>query len=538
MSYFSIATTAFSNYESTEYPRQSWEQSLGGMSPVTPIDNRESRSKAKGILAMLFAEFDNVTGPVVAHQWPTDFISSLDSAKEMGLYGTYLIPHEALSGHICTWTHGQRTFLTYPVTYEDPKYFRNQYRTNLIFVFDIGVEIKPYKKVIQRVSQALQTLEKDCEWISTQSRSTVLCNAKDPAQENETPPIVSESAPCDERHILSLFRQIYEGLNTSDRAVVVIDDGCILAFQYFPQVPDPPVVNAWDVPIVVSMPRASEMESCDLTLQMLVPIINNRSTVASYASTLDIPIDRCCLALRHLIYVGVVHLIDVFQYSNMYVLVPDVFAMFSSSVSQSEKPDNHSLSLKYVSKNPDEPVSMTALIKFYQGFSFDVASAQEGQMSGGHRSLNVYRQPESSATFKRVDAVLQSVEDQLSLRNSVSFPAAERSERKLQKWRSDWREEVQRRLYPRNAVAFGILQGFLRRVHEIPIYDSHKAARHPNEKSRLQETEECQPLYNILAAAKGRCVDDICVSLTLSTGRPWCRADVMAFRNCCNILLK
>ena len=517
--------------------------SFGGMSPVTPIE-KESRVSSK-IQAMLFAEFDNINGPVVAHQWPTDFIGSLEEAKEMGLYGTYLIPHEALSGHICTWAHGQRTFLTYPVTYENPKYFRNQYRTNLIFVFEVGIDIKPYKNVIKRISQALQTLEKDCEWVSRQSRSTVLSNGKNDKDTNAIPHTDSDSSTAvssttiksEQMHMLRLFQLIVEGLNTRNQAVVKINPGCILAFKYFPQVPDPPKVNAWDVPMIVSLPCVVEMEAWDLALQMIVPLVDNRSTVASYASALDIPIERCCLAVRHLVYVGFVILVDVFQYSNLYTLVPDVFAQYCNSVSQTDKPDNV-LSLKYVSRQSEDPISMSALIRFYQGFAVDVSNnnhhdAQVGIV--GARGLHLYRQPEVPAPFKRVDVILKSIENQLTIRQSMT---QERSERKLQKWRSDWREEVQRRLYPRHAIAYGILQGFLKRVHEIPIYDSQKATRHPNEKSRLQDTKECQPLYNILAAAKGRCIDDICVTLTHSTGRPWCRADVMAFKNCCNILLK
>ena len=87
-------------------------------------------------------------------------------------------------------------------------------------------------------------------------------------------------------------------------------------------------------------------------------------------------------------------------------------------------------------------------------------------------------------------------------------------------------------------MAFGVLSGFLRRVHEMPVFDSHRAAQHPLDRRRLQATEEFKPLYDILAGAKGRCVDDICVTLTQSTSRHWSRRDVMQFADCCNVLLK
>ena len=444
----------------------------------TPVDSADlpvweslrPEERGLGLKAILFAEFHNVHGPIVASQWPEEFLPQTDSAKErlettkdMGLYGTFLIPHEALSGHLCTWSHGRHTFLTCPVTYEDPKYFRNQYRTNLIFVFESTALVQPFHSVIRRVSQSFQVLERDFEWVSRQSKTSTLhkkgdtAGQKAAAQPTESTPSAqrddavldaeAESQHCadvdeplvksgsthvddvvgdagDMPSIGQVLRQIGEGLNTNHEAVIEMGRGEVLTFKYFPPIADPPEVHPWQVPVVVSVPSPEDVSEWDLALKMIVPRVNDKTTVAVLAHILGMPVQSCCFAVRHLVYYGYVKMIDVFQYSNIYRLFPNAFAPFSvSKIDQS--------ALVYCSKDPADPISPVALINFFQAFG---AQADDKVFKEGWGGGGALRE------FKRVETVLMCFDDK------YVGGAYSASERKLDKWRNEWRSDTAKKL--------------------------------------------------------------------------------------------
>eukprot|EP01063_Lacrimia_lanifica_P015773 TRINITY_DN22438_c0_g1_i1.p2 TRINITY_DN22438_c0_g1~~TRINITY_DN22438_c0_g1_i1.p2 ORF type:complete len:611 (+),score=238.83 TRINITY_DN22438_c0_g1_i1:93-1925(+) len=542
--------------------------SAGGVSSTSPEDDPSTPPPGLGLKAILFAEFDNIHGPQVVHQWPENFVSDQpgNTAKEIGLYGTYLIPHEALSGHVCVWTHGTWTYLTYPETFEDAKFFRNQYRTNLIFVFDAGrVEIEPFRSIIRRVSQAFQILERDFEWLSRQSKTAPLKAARTDAdipptpnrgtaagaagaavpedaaaaaagpapteadaaaaEDAEAPAAAPSSSIGDMPPITTVLRRLVEGLNTNHEAVVDfgVNNGVILSFKYFSPMPAPPEIDPWDVPVLIHLPSDDDISEMDLALQWILPRIDNVRSVAVIANVLGMPVASCCVAVRHLAYHGIIKVIDIFQNSNIYTLAPSPFAAFSTTVAGTPL----DWTCRYCSRDVNDPISLVALLSFFQAFGcqpLDPGARSDAGLAG----------------LKRVEAVLRYFDD-LPGANAVytgRHGAGASEKAKLEKFRSEWRDELRKKLSVRHAIAFGVFSGFLKRVHEIPVYDSHKASKAPDDRRRLQETEEFKPLYDILAGANGRSVDDICLTLTLTTRRPWARADIMAFEKCCNILLK
>ena len=495
ISCFALSSTETAGYL-TETPAST--QSMSPVFPLTPVASENSLVKQHddiGLRAILFAEFNNVHGPMVAYQWPENFIPRTDSAKErlettkdMGLYGTFLIPHEALSGHLCSWTHGRYTFLTCPVTYEDPKYFRNQYRTNLIFAFDSHAQIKPFHSVIRRVSQSFQMLERDFEWVSRQSKTATLTRGDAPTDTpsrsdksgdkngigapsellgKSRPSVVSledallqtpvpaagaeDAAPAggqqaaagddcgasmgpiaDMPSISQVLKEVGEGLCNNNEAVIELGRGEILTYKYFPPIPCPPEVQPWDVPVQLHTPENTG--EWDLALQMIIPRVDGRRTVAAIAHLLDMPVQACCYAVRHLVYYGFVRTIDVFQYSNIYTLIPRTFAHFCG---QRVRDPNV---LRYVSRDPTDPIAIVPLIQFYQVFG---AHSQDSYAF----ALDV---PGALDEFKRVETVVRLFGEQHGSSGGM-WRGAERGERKLGKWRSEWRDEVQKKLSVRHA---------------------------------------------------------------------------------------
>eukprot|EP01064_Diplonema_japonicum_P018211 TRINITY_DN2689_c0_g1_i4.p1 TRINITY_DN2689_c0_g1~~TRINITY_DN2689_c0_g1_i4.p1 ORF type:complete len:484 (+),score=135.32 TRINITY_DN2689_c0_g1_i4:722-2173(+) len=421
--------------------------------------------------AILFAEFDNVHGPVIAHQWPLDFIPQgdcardrMETAQDLGLYGTYLIPHEALSGHISTWTHGLHTFLSYPTTFQDPKYFRNVYRSNLIFVFpSTGSDHVAYHSVIRRVSQAFQMLERDFEWVSRQSRTATLApKTRDPpdmptpnkevkrdeeglgsSTSYEDMMAVDEEprGVVDMLSITDVLQLLVDGLNERNEVVIPFDkNGVILTFKVFARIPDPVEVNTWDVPILLHKPSQDEISDWDLSLQMIVPILSDQRfgnrTVAVIAHALSMSPATCCFAVRHLVYFGYVRTIDIFQYSNYYTLVPHSFAVLASGTVDS-------YALRFVSCDASDPVSQVSLTNFYQSFGMNPLHNPVYHRHGAHCDTT------RSSGYKRVQEVLQYLDD--GIQGGQVAGRVDRAERRFERWRTEWKTDLKERLSVRHA---------------------------------------------------------------------------------------
>ena len=82
--------------------------------------------------AILYSEFDNVTGPKLVYQHPPRFLSDavFDSISD------YLITTQELCGSIIRVRASGRQVLSYPLRIEDDRYDRNALLFNVAFALD------------------------------------------------------------------------------------------------------------------------------------------------------------------------------------------------------------------------------------------------------------------------------------------------------------------------------------------------------------------------------------------------------------------
>eukprot|EP01062_Namystynia_karyoxenos_P035788 TRINITY_DN2612_c0_g2_i1.p2 TRINITY_DN2612_c0_g2~~TRINITY_DN2612_c0_g2_i1.p2 ORF type:complete len:719 (+),score=246.18 TRINITY_DN2612_c0_g2_i1:116-2272(+) len=348
--------------------------------------------------------------------------------------------------------------------------------------------------------------------------------------------------------IAEVLRQMMDGLNTQQECIVDIDESNQLTVKYFPHIPSPKEVNSWDVPILFTCPLREDLAEWDMALRHIVERTDGKRTVASIAMETQMPLSNACHAVRHLVFYGVVDTIDAFQWSNIYELDA---ACYASWIKEVQGVDGRGVTqaaddaAAFVSRE-GHAASVEALMCFYRQFGMRSDASTRRRAPPQH--LQTVEQV--CHEFDRAAQQAQSQEPRGQEAHGHGNDASRRGRRtarrlreceieKYNSWRKRTVDSIQDCICPRWAVAYGVLRGLLRRVHEVPIYDSAKAAGAPCEKQALEEGNGA--LYDMLS--QGRCIDDICTQLNVDcmqryhkgeTPEPqqWSRADVMRFDSC------
>jgi hypothetical protein len=94
--------------------------------------------------------------------------------------------------------------------------------------------------------------------------------------------------------------------------------------KLFPAHPNPPPVKSWHVPIAKVKLAEIVDDRWDLTLKKIIPFIDGINDVRRIASKADVSIDLTKIALQHLLYYKTVLMLDMFMFSNIYVIMPGI----------------------------------------------------------------------------------------------------------------------------------------------------------------------------------------------------------------------
>ncbi|XP_013147207.1 PREDICTED: nitrogen permease regulator 2-like protein, partial [Papilio polytes] len=267
------------------------------------------------IRCIFLGEFHPVAGPKIACQFPEDFISKdlFDSLS------TYIIPKPILQKKNITFNAPAHKILGYPIYLKSPRYPRNVYVFNLCFVCDNWSRTVQYEPVVKKLGEHLITLEEESAFVSGGS----------------------SRLPTFLAHLL------YD-LNTY-RKTTVTEGDTIIHVKVTEIRNDPSPVNDHDVPVLVAsigQPRPGTSRNSqvasdstddisdgldnqqpmeiytnsnwDLTTKQLLPYINGYYHVAKIAAKVNVEKTLVKACIRNLVYYGVVKLIPLLKFSNMY----------------------------------------------------------------------------------------------------------------------------------------------------------------------------------------------------------------------------
>eukprot|EP00128_Syssomonas_multiformis_P018811 Colp12_sorted_trinity150504_noHs@35256 len=279
------------------------------------------------IKCILFCEFHHIAGPRIWHQTPEGYVSRefFDSIHE------YLITKPQLSGHLLTLMAFGHKVVGYPVIIENKKYQRNALMFNVAFVFDPSTSTEKYEPVIRKIARYFTCLEVESEYISREETKA---------------------------NIPVIIQRILNDLNSSGKSTIVANDANTMYLQIFPVLPDPPAVYDHKVPIFITEVSSMCIRAWDLTMQQVWPYINGIDHVKRIAKKADVEIALVRKCMQHLLYYNIITLVDVFQYSNIYMVTSSINRLLDDPVVQQE-------CAEYITKSGRPAASPAAIFALY-----------------------------------------------------------------------------------------------------------------------------------------------------------------------------
>ncbi|PKX89502.1 nitrogen permease regulating protein NPR2 [Aspergillus novofumigatus IBT 16806] len=356
----------------------------------------------------------------------------------------FVIPRQELCGNLIqVCTNGYR-ILGYPICMKSLRYDRNEFIFNFCLVLAEEEDFSSYKSVVQKLADLMHGLEEQNGFLSR------------------------DHSKSGEGKVYSLCETLMEDLNNYCECMIPIDELNTLNIKLFPVYPAPPQVRAWQVPLFTVRYQAFMDENWDLTMQRIVPHINGVNSIRIISILADTDFSLTCRAIRHLLYYGCLFLLDIFSFSAIYAPT----AQFSSTIASDEEMQRECA--RYVntlfapsltghgSTNAAAPpsASTSALSPAAHGLTNAHVSGIPGNLVG----LSKYdpdsvwpRRPRPHATPpppEMVDGV-GIVELYASLKQGQSV--------------RQWYAQNSRKLAHidiRRFITFGIIKGFLYRVHK------------------------------------------------------------------------
>ncbi len=256
------------------------------------------------------------------------------------------------------------------------------------FVLRAHADPTPYEPILRKLALTLHAMEVESEFL--------FCADK-------------------KAHLGLILGKVLADLNAHNECLLTLDEANLLSLKLTRVVQEPPLVGDHEVPVFLRDAAVLKSLDWDLALRQVIPHIDGIKYAKRLALDAEMDVDCAKAALRTLVYYDFVALIDIFQFSNIYVATEAFFAFARHTALQQE-------CQRFVAK----------------------------QAAGGEEE-------------EEAQPLLPNVEDVLRL-YSACRPETTLAEVLLA------HKEKMERIDPRRLVTFGVVYGFLRRVHRYPVY--------------------------------------------------------------------
>ncbi|KDQ17467.1 hypothetical protein BOTBODRAFT_105417, partial [Botryobasidium botryosum FD-172 SS1] len=209
----------------------------------------------------------------------------------------YVIPKPQISGRLVHCNTPRHRILGFPVVLRDARYTRHTLRFNLCFVFDRWADVSCYEPIVRKCARVLTECEKESSFLTSPSGS---------------------------QKLYQIIEQLYEDLNSYSETSIYIDGFNSLELKIFPFYPNPPEVDDWQVPIALLNLERRRDRNWDLAITKVCPHINGVNHVRKIAELADVSPEATRLCMQHLLFYQCIMMVDIFQFSNMYTLTPSI----------------------------------------------------------------------------------------------------------------------------------------------------------------------------------------------------------------------
>ncbi|XP_005992726.1 GATOR complex protein NPRL2 isoform X2 [Latimeria chalumnae] len=283
------------------------------------------------IECIFFSEFHPTLGPKITYQVPEEYISRelFDTVQ------VYVITKPELQNKLITVTAMGKKLIGCPVCIEHKKYSRNALLFNLGLVCDAKAKTCALEPIVKKLSGYLTTLELESGFISNEESK---------------------------QKLVWIMSVLLERLNASGECTLPIDESNTIHLKVIEQRKDPPVVQEYDVPVFTECKEDFFRSQWDLTTQQILPYIDGFRHIQKISAEADVELNLVRIAVQNLLYYGVVTLVSIFQYSNVYCTTPRVQDLVDDKTLQEE-------CLLYVTKQGHKRASLREVFQLFCGLA-------------------------------------------------------------------------------------------------------------------------------------------------------------------------
>ncbi|KAL8815584.1 MAG: hypothetical protein Q9223_005290 [Gallowayella weberi] len=282
------------------------------------------------------------------------------------------------------------------------------------------------------------------------------------------------SAP-DTGKIYALCEILLEDLNNYSESMIPIDDSNTLNIKLFPTYPPPPPLHPHHVPLSTVQLESLTDPNWDLTMLRVLPHINGVNSVKQISLLADADYKLVRKAIEHLLYYGCLLLLDIFSFSASYAPTAELVSLVEDVDMQDE-------CARYVALPSIE----------------GSATVSHASPINGLELVELYLKLRQGQTVKSYYIENSNIMDKLDVRRFITF---------------------------------GVIKGFLYRVHRYAIATSQisrgkgerkirsrqKPNRLPNVALSTDDTDSDPHLLDLERFLDGtHCFDEICTELMIS----------------------
>ncbi|KAF2666605.1 nitrogen permease regulator 2 [Microthyrium microscopicum] len=452
------------------------------------------------IKAIFFARFHPEKGPRVLHQVPEgaivpghDISDEQSTLFDFSSVSPLIIPGQEFCDRLITVCTNHYRIIGFPVCVEHSRYFRNQFIFNFCLVLEDDAEFSGYVTIVRKLATLFRNLEEQSMFLSKEENDELweAVTSNDTAIDDS----ISEDTKVSQKSphfvlggkIYALREMIFEDLNNYCECMIPIDDSNTINLKIFPTRPPPPPIYAWHVPLS-TVQLAHLANSSDLTLSRIIPHIDGIASVAQIAQLADTDLHLTRKAIAHLLYYNCVILLDIFQYAAIYAPTADFGVFVDDSAAQDE-------ALRYV------------CVGQYRRLT-------DSEIGGGATSGErwAWRSNESGLDRARLVELYAGLQQGLTLKSWCLRNTA-----------------MLLGLDVRRFITFGVIKGFLYRVHKYVVLDGSASIENARPKDITSKVVNWRDLKrrgsdssDTADLSLGRyldgmhCFDEICTELQLS----------------------
>eukprot|EP00668_Euglena_longa_P000588 GGOE01000720.1.p1 GENE.GGOE01000720.1~~GGOE01000720.1.p1 ORF type:complete len:469 (-),score=130.91 GGOE01000720.1:42-1448(-) len=309
------------------------------------------------IRAVLFAEFDVEKGPIISHCYPHHYVDERLQQQLKNL----LIPKPILYNHKMCFSFDNLLFIGHPMCIKGHKYKRNELLFNLVLVVEQAEDepSTPYITALEKLAGSLRQLEDMDGWVWKQSKqwdgksrgpptstnSSVSGSVGSPVPSvNQLPSSVATDTvelralkesfaggtSCQEHRALhdagdlpicAILERIFTDLNRRGRVVLPITPSNIMTVRLQERHEPVPQIKCHEVPVVIHEPDCChQFPDWDMACEVVKGCVDGQKHVRLIAETLGMEVKHVQMVLGILQRYRIIGMLDVFQFSNRYVV--------------------------------------------------------------------------------------------------------------------------------------------------------------------------------------------------------------------------